>query len=54
MINKRQGNFTDEDEAALVELAAHAAIALENAQDREAAARIAPTRSPSRRRKACG
>ena len=33
LINKRAGAFTAEDEAALVELAAHAAIALENAQD---------------------
>lgn len=32
MINKRQGNFTKEDEAGLVELASHAAIALENTQ----------------------
>jgi len=35
VINKLSGNFTDEDEAALVEMAAHAAIALENAQDRQ-------------------
>ena len=35
MINKLQGNFTDEDEAALIELAGHAAIALENTQERE-------------------
>jgi Nif-specific regulatory protein len=34
VINKRSGTFTDEDETALVELAAHAAIALENVQDR--------------------
>ena len=34
-INKRHGNFTDEDQATLVELAAQAAIALENAQERE-------------------
>ncbi len=34
VINKRQGNFNDEDEAALVELAGHAAIALENTQER--------------------
>jgi Nif-specific regulatory protein len=34
VINKRQGNFIDEDEAALVELAGHAAIALENTQER--------------------
>jgi transcriptional regulator with GAF, ATPase, and Fis domain len=32
MINKKQGNFTKEDEAGLVELASHAAIALENTQ----------------------
>ena len=30
MINKKEGNFTPEDEAGLVELAGHAAIALEN------------------------
>ena len=35
LINKRQGSFTPDDEAALTELAAHAAVALENAQDRE-------------------
>ena len=35
MLNKHSGPFTEEDEAALLELAAHAAIALENAQDRE-------------------
>jgi Nif-specific regulatory protein len=35
LINKLSGSFTDEDEAALTELAAHAAVALENAQDRE-------------------
>ena len=35
LINKRSGSFTAEDEAALIELAAHAAIALENAQDRQ-------------------
>jgi transcriptional regulator with GAF, ATPase, and Fis domain len=34
MINKLEGNFTDEDESALVELASHAAIALENTQER--------------------
>ncbi len=34
-INKRGGNFTDDDEDALTELAAHAAIALENTQERE-------------------
>jgi Nif-specific regulatory protein len=36
MINKLEGDFTDEDEEALRELAAHAAVALENARDREA------------------
>ena len=35
LINKLSGNFTAEDETGLIELAAHAAIALENAQDRE-------------------
>ena len=35
VLNKRSGLFTAEDETALVELAAHAAIALENARDRE-------------------
>ncbi|NUQ63177.1 MAG: sigma-54-dependent Fis family transcriptional regulator [Pirellulales bacterium] len=35
LINKLSGSFTSEDETALGELAAHAAIALENAQDRE-------------------
>ena len=33
-INKRHGNFTDDDEATLTELAAHASIALANTQDR--------------------
>lgn len=32
MINKRGGNFSDDDEAALVELADHAALALEQTQ----------------------
>ena len=32
MINKHSGNFTNEDEIGLVELAAHAVIALENTQ----------------------
>ena len=32
MINKRDGNFSPEDEAGLIELAGHAAIALENSQ----------------------
>ncbi len=35
MINKIDGNFTDDDEVALSELAKHAAIALENTQQRE-------------------
>jgi transcriptional regulator with GAF, ATPase, and Fis domain len=35
LINKLAGSFTIEDEQALVELAAHAAVALENAQDRQ-------------------
>jgi Nif-specific regulatory protein len=35
LINKCEGSFTPQDEVALTELAAHAAIALENAQDRE-------------------
>ena len=35
MLNKREGNFTEDDEAALTELAAHAAIALENTQQYE-------------------
>jgi transcriptional regulator with GAF, ATPase, and Fis domain len=35
LINKLSGSFTLEDETALVELAAHAAVALENAQDRQ-------------------
>lgn len=34
MINKLSGNFTRDDEAALVELAGHAAVALENTQER--------------------
>ncbi len=34
-INKLSGTFTPEDEAALGELAAHAAVALENARDRQ-------------------
>jgi len=34
LINKLEGVFSQEDEDALVELAAHAAVALENAQDR--------------------
>jgi Nif-specific regulatory protein len=35
-INKRDGNFSEDDEATLVEFAAQAAIALENAQERQA------------------
>ncbi len=35
LLNKLSGSFTDDDEAALVELAGHAAVALENAQDRQ-------------------
>ncbi len=35
IINKRSGSFTEEDQAALVELAGHAAVALENARDRQ-------------------
>jgi Nif-specific regulatory protein len=35
LINSHSGQFTPEDEAELSELAAHAAIALENAQDRQ-------------------
>jgi len=35
LINKRTGNFTDEDQTALAELAAHAAVVLENTQQYE-------------------
>ena len=35
MINKIKGNFTDEDEEALIELASHASIALENTKQYE-------------------
>ena len=35
VINKKNGEFSADDEAALMELAAHAAVALENTQDRE-------------------
>ncbi len=35
VLNKRSGAFNAQDEAALTELAAHAAIALENTQERE-------------------
>ena len=34
LVNKESGAFTQEDEEGLIELAAHAAVALENAQDR--------------------
>ena len=32
LINRNEGNFTDEDESALLELAAHAAVAIDNTQ----------------------
>lgn len=35
VLNKRQGNFTDEDQTLLVELARHAAVALDNTAERE-------------------
>ncbi len=35
VLNKREGEFTSDDEVALTELASHAAVALENTQDRE-------------------
>ncbi|MBI2479648.1 MAG: sigma-54-dependent Fis family transcriptional regulator [Planctomycetia bacterium] len=35
LINKREGEFTDADEEALIELAGHAAIALENTHEHE-------------------
>ncbi len=35
VLNKREGRFTDEDEQGLLELAAHAAVALENTQQLE-------------------
>ena len=35
LVNKRAGTFTREDEEGLTELAAHAAVALENIQDRQ-------------------
>ncbi len=35
VINKRAGDFNDDDELALVELATHAGVALENTQERE-------------------
>ena len=54
VINKRDGDFSSDDEAALVELAAHAAVALENTQDRETSVRFAPAdgRSSGRTRAA--
>ena len=35
VLNKKEGDFTDEDEATLTELADHAATALENTQERQ-------------------
>jgi transcriptional regulator with GAF, ATPase, and Fis domain len=35
VVNKREGDFTDNDEQALVELSVHAGVALENTQERE-------------------
>jgi transcriptional regulator with GAF, ATPase, and Fis domain len=35
VLNKRSGNFTDEDQTALTEVAAHAAVVLENTQQYE-------------------
>ncbi len=35
ILNKREGSFTDADQEALIELAGHAAIPLENARDRQ-------------------
>jgi transcriptional regulator with GAF, ATPase, and Fis domain len=35
VLNKREGHFTEEDEDALIELAAHAAVALQNTQEFE-------------------
>jgi Nif-specific regulatory protein len=35
VLNKREGHFTEEDEEALTELAAHAAVALQNTQEFE-------------------
>ena len=40
MLNKIGGDFTDEDQTALIELAAHAAIALENTQQYERLLRV--------------
>ena len=35
VLNKKDGNFTEEDQEALIEMALHAGIALENTQERE-------------------
>jgi Nif-specific regulatory protein len=43
LINKHSGTFTLEDEAGLSELARHAAVALENAQDRQQLDRLLST-----------
>jgi Nif-specific regulatory protein len=43
LINKHAGTFTSEDEAGLKELAGHAAIALENTQDRQQLDRLLST-----------
>ena len=43
LVNKRSGTFTTEDEAGLIELAGHAAIALENTQDRQQLDRLLST-----------
>jgi Nif-specific regulatory protein len=40
VINKLEGDFTDEDESGLIELAAHAATALENTQELEQLVRV--------------
>ena len=53
VINKLEGDFTDEDEAALVELAAHAAIALENTQECEQLLDPATGKSSIKRPRAC-
>jgi Nif-specific regulatory protein len=43
LVNKHSGEFTPEDEAGLEELAGHAAIALENIQDRQQLDRLLST-----------
>ena len=53
VLNKLGGNFTADDEQALTELAAHAAVALENTQQCRAASRPRASRSPTRPPKAC-